>query len=211
MSELARSLVGPELRRRARDRINLYALGVALMPAAALIGLGNGVALQLREMTSMRFEGWHLQPGVYKIMNVGGPARYVLDHLREDDVIIATHPDVVDHYLAYYREGTIRVERRTNYWLQSTLEYPAVFDEHHPRTLHRFSGTPMLLNREDLEDCFAKHAAGSGSSCSLPATRRSTSPRCPNSSARTWKWSTRITSRRSSSGARTTAPPSRAR
>jgi hypothetical protein len=134
-----------------------YARGVVALPSLALVGLGNGVTLQLVEMADFRHEGWLLQPGVFKLVNIGGPTKFLHEHIREGDVVIATHPDVVDLYMAYFERRSFHSSWTTDFWLQSTLDYPVILDEHRALGRHRFRGTTMLPTLEDVEDLFARH------------------------------------------------------
>jgi hypothetical protein len=124
-----------------------YAQGVAVLAVIVVVGLGSGQFLQLKQLTQWRTAAYGTW--VYKFPDLAGPTRYVREHMRDDDVVLAIFPLSVDHLMA--RPGW-----KTDYWPQSELQLQALLDDSRVLPLDRRSGTPMLASRESLEDLFAR-------------------------------------------------------
>jgi hypothetical protein len=124
-----------------------YAVGVASLVVISLVVLGSGQTLQLKQMTQWRTAAYGTW--LYKFPDLDGPTRYVREHMREGDVVLAIFPLSVDHLMA--RPGWA-----TDYWPQSELQLQAMLDDVRAVPLDRRSGTPMLASRESLEDLFAR-------------------------------------------------------
>ncbi len=132
-----------------------YAGAVAALTVALVVAFGSGQTVQLAELPALNFYG--TRPGLLKNPDLTGAVRYLRRHFRAGDVVIAIYPETVNHAADPRRLGGFPPGWVTDYWLESTLQLPAVLDDRRPRPLHRWCATPMLPNRRSLEDVFARH------------------------------------------------------
>jgi 4-amino-4-deoxy-L-arabinose transferase-like glycosyltransferase len=124
----------------------LYARGVSLAVALPLILLGSGITVQLPEMDRLRVQGYGLT--VFKFPDLGGPSRFLREHLEPGDIVLASFPHSVNHFLVF---------RQTEYWPQSKLYLQALLDDARTLPLDRRSGAVMIDTRDELDDLFARH------------------------------------------------------
>jgi hypothetical protein len=122
-----------------------YSEGLAALAAAAFIALASGLTIETPDLQDLRSSAYRIRD--LKFSDMRGPARYLREHLREGDVIITSHPHIVDHLLP---------GRASDYWLQSRLQLQAVLDDSRPLPLHRLSGTVMVASLDALEDLLAR-------------------------------------------------------
>jgi hypothetical protein len=131
-----------------------YAEIVGGLSVLTIAALASGVTVHLAEMTAFKVAPDLI--GAYRVPNLEGPSKYLRDHFQEGDVVIAIHPDEVDHQLSYLG-GPFPEGWRVDYWLETTLQLPAVLDDRHSIPRHRYWGTPMISTLADLKEVFARH------------------------------------------------------
>jgi Dolichyl-phosphate-mannose-protein mannosyltransferase len=144
----------------------VYAQSISVLLPATIIALGNGNTIHLTEMSRFLVPVWLGQTHVFQIINMRGPVEYLREHIQKGDVVIAIHPDVVDHYMALTDGRPLDPTRSSDFWLQSKLYFPAVLDEPQSLSVHRFYGTEVIVHRfyrtevipslESLEELFAR-------------------------------------------------------
>src|SRR5439155_10625144 len=79
----------------ASRAIRVYARGVALSLILAYLTVASGQTLRLPELTQFRVEGYTSE--VFRFPDLQGPAQYVKNHWRKDDIILATDPFQVNY------------------------------------------------------------------------------------------------------------------
>ena len=138
------------VRRSAVGGTLAYARTAAGLIVVAVIGIGS--ALDLRELPRYRVEG--VTPSQLKFPNIEGPSRYVRERLQAGDVVLATDPFHVKHFLIADGNGN----NPLFFWPISTLQLSATLDDKRPLPLDRRDGTPAIINLTNLRDLFARHA-----------------------------------------------------
>lgn len=145
----------------------VYARSISVLLPATIIALANGNTIHLTEMTT-RFRVPILlgQTHVFEITNMRGPVEYLREHIQKGDVVIAIHPDVVDHYMALTDGRPFDPAQSSDFLLESKLYFPVVLDEPQSLTARRFYGTEVMVHRfyrtevipslESLEELFAR-------------------------------------------------------
>jgi hypothetical protein len=128
-----------------------YAGAVAILFSLGLVALGSGQFLRLPELTGFRIEGY--TPEVFRFPDLERPARYVCQHWRPGDVVMATDPFQVNALMAQVGH----TECPATYWPASNLRHPATLDNRRSLPLDRRDGTPMIPDWESLGDLFARH------------------------------------------------------
>jgi hypothetical protein len=133
----------------------LYAGGVGALAVVAAIVVGSGLTLQPMGIRSLRVSGALL--GELRNTNFEGPVRFMRQHIRPGDVVIAVQPEVVNYLVA--RDGGLPFAPNweTDHWLETRLQLQAILDDRSALPAHRFSGTQMIATREALEEVFAQH------------------------------------------------------
>jgi hypothetical protein len=81
--------------------------------------------------------------------NLEESAAYVGEHYQPGDIIIASQPEVFDHYGMLYSSGR-PAPLVCNYGLETTLQLYMLMPDSMPTPVYRFSGTPMIPNVESL-------------------------------------------------------------
>jgi hypothetical protein len=132
-----------------------YARGVAAFAVVVFVAVNSGVVLYLSKVKGYAVATLPL--GVFQYPNLAGPVDYMRQHYQEGDVVLAIHPDVVDHEARVNFTGSFPEGWATDYWLQTVLQLPAVMDDRRPLPLHRWCGTVTVTNLADLETVFARH------------------------------------------------------
>ncbi|MGA2035533.1 MAG: hypothetical protein ABSG68_25065, partial [Thermoguttaceae bacterium] len=130
-----------------------YAHNVAAFAAVLLVLVGSGATLWPTQMTAFVVPNYG--PIDLRFLTLKGPAEFLGEHVRDGDVVLSDLPQVVDHFLA----GAWHVpmdNKRTDYWLQTTLYLQAALNDRQPVPLHRLQGTTMIANLEGIEDLFAR-------------------------------------------------------
>lgn len=138
----------------------VYARGVGIAVVCVFVALTSGVG-QLGDLTSSRsgIAGIAGIAGVDGIDGVDGvdgmdhpdvesTAAFLRAHLEEGDIVLATKPHVLDHYLP---------DRPADYWLQTRLQNRVMLGESEPLLRDRRSDAVVVSTRDELEDIFARH------------------------------------------------------
>jgi hypothetical protein len=108
--------------------------------------LGNGSTLQLTELPAFHIHNYSLPD--LKFADIADAVRFLRSHVQEGDVVLASNPHVVDHFM---------VSRTSDFWPQSRLYIQALLDDRRTLPLHRIAGTTMISSREEMEALFARH------------------------------------------------------
>ncbi len=142
-----RALIGWAQRPIIPAGVRYHAIGVSALAATAFILAGSGLTLQLAELESFRV----LEGGAKELRfpDLAGPVAYLRNDLRPGDVVMASHPHVVKHYLGGQAHDL--------YWPQSRLHLQAVLDDQRALPLDRRYGAVMVPDVEGLADLFARH------------------------------------------------------
>ncbi|HEV3258494.1 MAG TPA: glycosyltransferase family 39 protein [Gemmataceae bacterium] len=143
---MARGLRGLAGRAAGSRPWRVYAGGLASLLTVVVVALASGMTLRLPEMDRFRVYGYGTT--VYKFPNLSAPVSYLRDHVRDGDVVIATHPFQINHLMG---------RRCVHYWLQSQLLLPATVDDQRSMPLDRRDGTPMLADLQSLKNAFYRH------------------------------------------------------
>src|SRR5205823_9797647 len=75
-----------------------YVYGLSAMVIFTVLVLGSGMTIQLPTLSAFRIEAYGLR--TYRIPDLQGPANFVRDHFQPGDVILATDPFQINHFLA---------------------------------------------------------------------------------------------------------------
>lgn len=125
---------------------------VAVGFVGAYVLLGNGASFELRRMDGWRIEG--MPPRLFKYPDIGGPSRYVRDHMRPGDIVLANHVYQVNH-LMELREAP---DPATRYTVSTgALFLPATLTDNSDQLVDRRDGTRMITSVSQLEGLFARH------------------------------------------------------
>jgi hypothetical protein len=128
-----------------------HANGLSVGVLIFLVALASGMTIELREMERMRMEG--MLPQLFKYPDLGAPSRYVRDHMRPGDVLLANHIYQVNHLM-----GQPRVRRPTDYTLVTGPFYlPATLTDREGLLVDRRDGARVICSQAQLEDLFARH------------------------------------------------------
>ena len=156
---------------RVPQAFRVYSGAVAALMVATIVALGSGVTVQLTEMYDYACLGYRFCD--LKFPHWEEPLRYLREHIREGDVVVATYPHVVDHTMLFasYRKdkdvpaGEAKIPKgwSSDYWLQSTLVLQATLDDKRSVPLDRRAGTVMIPRSTRWTTC-SPAAAGCGSS-----------------------------------------------
>jgi hypothetical protein len=129
-----------------------YGRAVGTFVLAVLVAVGGGMTVELREMDRFRVEG--ISPNLFKYPDLGGPSRYVKDHLRAGDVVLAPHLYQVYHLMDASEPAT----RPPGYTLVTGPFFlPATLTDHDGVLVDRRDGAPVIVSQDQLEDLFARH------------------------------------------------------
>ena len=129
-----------------------YARGVRTLLAVLLVALGSGITVELVDLPALRAEGYGI--GAFRFPNLGGPADYLRDQLREGDVVLSNDPGQIKHLLGPAGQS----DDYRFYWLAVTRLYlPATLDDRRPLPRERRDGTPMVESLAALEDLFTRN------------------------------------------------------
>jgi hypothetical protein len=123
-----------------------YASGLGLALVVIGLVLGSGLTIQLAELPSLRVYNYGIT--TYKFPGIAGPIRYLREHLREGDVVIANLPHQVT--LLMDRPGW-----STDYTLESVLTVPLELSDAAPVLRDARNGARALVGLPDLEELFA--------------------------------------------------------
>jgi hypothetical protein len=132
-----------------------YARTIGAITALTFVVVSNGLTLKLDNMKSFTIQSD--EPGLFRYADLEGPVRYLHDHLQEGDVVIAIHPDIVNHIAEVGKQGTFPADWQCDYWLETTLQLPAIMNDQKIRPLHRWIGSVAIMNRDQLDAIFANH------------------------------------------------------
>jgi hypothetical protein len=140
---------------RLNGSLAWYPRLIAAVPALAVLVLACGLTLQVSELHDYRTLAFRIDQ--LKFPHWEEPLRYVREHMREGDVVIATFPHAVDHTMYFAKDNPVPTGWRSHYWLQSTLVLQATLDDRRSTPLDRRAGTVMIGSLEALRDVFARH------------------------------------------------------
>jgi 4-amino-4-deoxy-L-arabinose transferase-like glycosyltransferase len=126
-----------------------WAVRAALL--ATFVVVGSGLWAELREMPAFRVQGFGVT--VFKFPAHEASVKFVRDRLQDGDVVFCNEPHQIDHCMRHNgRPGW-----RSDYWIATNLEMPAIITDRSVQPLDRREGTEHIANMESLELVFAKH------------------------------------------------------
>jgi len=132
-----------------------YARAVGSFGVILFLVLASGLTVQLTEMEEFRSLAY--RAGNLRFPHWEEPLRYVRQHMKPGDVVIAIYPHITDHTMKTAKEYPVSDDWWTDYWLQSTLVLQATLDDSRDYPLDRRSGTPMIRSRAELEDVLNRY------------------------------------------------------
>jgi hypothetical protein len=147
---LTRTLVRFAARREASPSWTVvYARAATGAVAMIAIAASSGLLFDLRDLPAFRVEGFDLTR--YKVPNLDAPSQYVRDHLQPGDVVLATDPFQVKHFM----QLTGQPRNPQFFWPATVLQLSATLDDSRPIPLDRRDGTPALSDLASVEQLFA--------------------------------------------------------
>jgi hypothetical protein len=128
-----------------------YGRGVQVATIVALIALGSGLLVELRDMSSFRVQDYSVT--TFKFPNMQGPVLYVRDHMQEGDLVLTSESHQVNHLMQFHGKPGWWAD----YWPAMSLELPAEIDNVRDVPFNRKDGTTLLSSYEALDEIFARH------------------------------------------------------
>src|SRR5262249_37523968 len=108
--------------------------------------------VELREMGRFRIAGMH--PTLLKFPDLGGPARYLREHLRAGDVVLGNNMYQIRHLMGRFGQASGPMDFMPT---TGSLFLPATLADHGNQILDRRDGARFLPSPESLVDLFARH------------------------------------------------------
>jgi hypothetical protein len=125
-----------------------YGRSVGGLSVLAAVVLASGIAIELADLPLLRVTIDESRRGRLRFPDEAGPARFLRENVQSGDVVLASRPNVIEHYLS---------DLSVDFWPQSRLETGAVLDDRRASPLHHLGGTVMAPTRQTLEEIFARH------------------------------------------------------
>ena len=143
---LCRALVSRDIRHADEWAWSIPSHIVVTTVTIAIVPIASGATLQLTQLGGTHIHTYSLPD--LKFSDLAGATAFVQARLTDKDIVLASTPHVVDHFLGH---------AASDYWPQSRFYTQAVLDDHRDIPLHRIAGTTMISTREELANLFAKH------------------------------------------------------
>jgi hypothetical protein len=125
----------------------IYGSTVTGLLALTLLVVGSGVTLELLQMGAFRVSGYGLH--AFRFPNLKGPTDYVVAHMQPGDVVLASVPHSVNHFLPK--------DHPADFWPQTKMLLSADLGDDTPLPLDHRSGVVMLPDQKSVENVLARH------------------------------------------------------
>jgi hypothetical protein len=137
----------------------LYGRTIACCTIVAVLALGSGILLDLRELPGQTvFLGKYSRFGQWKFFHLQGPATYVAEHLQPGDVVISLLPETFSHYAAASDAAGARLKSPLcDYATETSPSVYMLLPDSRPTPIFRTHDTPVITTLDGLKGVFARH------------------------------------------------------
>jgi hypothetical protein len=129
-----------------------YAGTVGVSAAVVFVALTSGLLCHLVLLDQFRVEGYTID--VFRFPNVEAPTKYVRDHMKDGDLVLAADPHQVEHFM---RDNFGLPDFHATGWPCTDLRLPMTLNDASPVLRDRREGADAYPDLDSLKELFARN------------------------------------------------------